>query len=65
MELPNFEVTNTFLSQFSGRCTINEDHLVRKGDKVGKVRKADNPMIPIRGVCCKACVFDFPRAKDE
>lgn len=59
----DYEVVAVFPSQFVGTCNIDERHRIRKGDRVGKLRRADNPMITIPGVACKYCATDYPRAK--
>lgn len=58
-----YEVVAVFTSQFSGTCTINREHRIKRGDKVGRVQYSDNPFIAISGVCCEACVNWYPRAK--
>lgn len=58
-----YEVSSTFLSQFSGICNLYEGHRIRKGDRIGKLQRADNPMIQLPGVACKWCITDYPRAK--
>lgn len=51
-----------FDARFPGRCTIDYDHQIRKGDLVAYVQRADNPMMPVQGVACQACVKSLPRA---
>ena len=58
-----YEVTATFPSQFGGYCNIEEGHRFRKGDRVAKLRRADNPMVNVPGVACPICVLDLPRAR--
>lgn len=58
-----YEVVSIFPSQFAGTCNIDDRHRIRKGDRVGKLRLSDNPMVPIPGVACKYCTTDYPRAK--
>lgn len=62
-EEKDFEITAVFDAKFSGRCSIDDDHIIRRGDRVGFIQHADNPMLPIRGVACKACVISYPSAK--
>lgn len=59
-----YEITAIFPSQFGGYCTIEPSHRIRKGDRVSKIQRADNPMIVIPGVACSVCTLDFPRAKN-
>lgn len=59
----DYEVTAIFDSQYHGRCTINSDHRIRPKDRIGYVQHADNPMLPVRGVACQACIRDMRRAK--
>lgn len=61
---PKFEVIGrAFDSQFTGRCTIEYDHRIRRGDLVARVQRADNPMLPVPGVACAACVKVLPRGR--
>lgn len=46
----------TFTAMYSGRCAIDPDHTVRRGDTVAYVKLVDNPMLPVPGVACAACV---------
>ncbi len=58
-----FEIVGrVFEAQFSGHCTLDYDHKVRRGDRVARVQRADNPMMPISGVACKDCVKILPHA---
>lgn len=58
-----FEIIGrTFEAQYSGVCTINYDHKVRRGDRVARVQRADNPMLPITGVACASCTKILPHA---
>lgn len=59
----DYEVVAYFPSQFSGWCTIEDSHRIRKGDRVSKIRLADNPMVSIPGVACAMCTRDIPKAK--
>lgn len=52
-----------FESQFSGRCAVDWNHRVKRGDIVAKVQRADNPFLPVAGVACGACTKDLPRAR--
>lgn len=63
-EEDSFEVLGRpFDAQFPGRCTIDYDHNIRRGDLVARVQRADNPMLPVQGVACSACVRILPRVK--
>lgn len=59
----DYEVLRTFEAQFHSHCLIDENHRVRRGDRVAMVRRADNPMLPVRGVACASCTKVLPRAK--
>lgn len=61
-EAEGYEVTKTFDARFAGRCAVDEDHKIRKGDLVGFLRLASNPLRPVQGVACGACVRVLPRA---
>jgi hypothetical protein len=58
-----YEIVSNFPSQFGGYCNLEESHRIRKGDRVSKIRRADNPLISIPGVTCRICSLDIPRAK--
>lgn len=51
-----------FEAQFSGHCTLDYEHRIRRGDKVSRVQHASNPMLPVTGVACSACVKVLPHA---
>lgn len=58
-----YEVTGRpFEARFPGRCTLDDEHTIRRGDLVAYVRHADNPMLPVPGVACASCVKSLPRA---
>ena len=52
-------VGRTFESQFHGRCTLDRDHKIKRGDRVARIQRKDNPMLPIAGVVCKLCLGDL------
>lgn len=58
-----YETIARFDAAYPGRCILNEDHKIRRGDKVSRVQMADNPMIPVSGVVCSVCTRTLPRAK--
>lgn len=62
-EVPDYEVLVVFKSAFASDCLVNPNHRIRRGDRIGFVQLADNPMIPVKGVVCKWCVKDLPRAR--
>jgi hypothetical protein len=55
-------VGRKFDAQYSGHCTIDYEHVVRRGTTVSGVQRADNPMLPVSGVACSACVKSLPHA---
>jgi hypothetical protein len=59
----DFEIEYIFEAQFRGHCTIDREHEYRRGQKVGRVRHASNPMLPIQGVACSNCIKIFPHAE--
>lgn len=62
--IEDFErVGMTFEAQFRGSCAIDHDHNVKRGDKVCRVQRADNPTIVVTGVACKNCTKVLPRAR--
>lgn len=52
-------VGRTFESQFHGRCTLDREHKIKRGDRVARIQRTDNPMLPISGVVCKNCLADI------
>lgn len=66
-DFPEFDqyerIGRLFESGFRSHCLIDYDHPIRKGDKVSKVQRAANPMIPISGVICSSCIHVIPKAK--
>lgn len=56
-------IGRSFQAVYSGVCTIDHDHEIRRGDKVARVRHADNPLIAVGGVACKNCIREIPKAK--
>lgn len=52
-----------FHAQFPGHCAVDWEHLIRRGEKVQRVQRADNPMLPVQGVACPSCVKMLPRAR--
>lgn len=51
-----------FAAQFPGYCAIDRNHLIKKGDHVARVKKANNPFIHISGVACRHCTRHYPKA---
>ena len=49
-------ISKPFLSTFSGRCAVDNTHIVKKNTWVARVQRADNPMLPVTGVACATCV---------
>jgi len=64
MTLSDYERSGTpFRSGFSGRCTIDDDHLIRRDDLVVRVRLQENPFVHVPGVACKGCTIMLPKTK--
>lgn len=57
-----FEILRTFPAQYNGFCTIERAHKIKRGDIVAVVQRADNPMLPVKGVACRSCVSILPHA---
>jgi len=55
-------VGRPFDAQFPGYCAVNYDHKVKRGERVTKVQRADNPLIPVGGVACGKCTKIIPKA---
>lgn len=60
-ESENYVITKVFRSGYSGYCTLDPEHRIKRNDLVGKLGRADNPMLPVTGVACKYCVKHIPR----
>lgn len=58
-----YVITATFKSQFKGTCAVDDTHLYRSGDYVGKLERSDNPFIPVSGVACNRCVRTITHKK--
>lgn len=58
-------VGRIFEAQYPGKCAVDWDHKVKRGDRVSRVAWADNPGIPVSGVACKNCVKIMPTAANE
>lgn len=58
-------VGRPFESQFPGHCAVDWDHKVKRGDRVTKIQRADNPLIPVGGVACAKCTKIVPKAARE
>ena len=55
--LEHFEISSAvFEAQYSGRCTINHSHKIKRGERVARVQFSDNPMVPVPGVACYSCI---------
>jgi hypothetical protein len=52
-----------FRSSYPGWCTLDSNHRIRRDDRVSRVQRADNPMLPVTGVACSQCVRDLGHAK--
>lgn len=57
----DYEVTKVFQAAYPGTCNIDRSHRIKRGDRVGRVQRSDNPMLTVGGVCCSRCVSDYPR----
>lgn len=62
-DFPYEVVGRAFESMYRGHCAIDYEHKIRIGEKVARVRRADNPLIAVGGVACKNCIREIPRAK--
>jgi hypothetical protein len=55
-----FEIDGrTVETGFPGRCTLNYEHKIKRGERVAQIRRKDNPFIPISGVVCKRCIEEL------
>lgn len=54
-------VGRPFQAQFSGYCAVDYDHRIKRGDRVARIQRADNPMIPVTGVACPMCLRILPK----
>ena len=48
-----------FESQYRGRCTLDPEHPIKRGDRVARLLRKDNPMLTVPGVACKRCVEEI------
>ena len=61
-DFPYEIVGRAFEASYRGHCNIVYEHKIKVGEKVARVRRADNPMIVVGGVACKICIREIPRA---
>ena len=55
-EYPDFEAVGPLMdAAFSGRCALDWNHRIRKGDVVTRVQSVENPFLPTPGVACGSC----------
>lgn len=59
----DFEITYIFKAQFAGTCTLDREHEWRRGQKIGALKHASNPMLPVQGFACAECTKILPRAE--
>lgn len=56
----NYEIDGgTFESQYRGACTLDRDHPIKRGDRVARVIRRDNPTLTVPGVVCKKCLSEI------
>jgi len=55
------KIGREFEAAFPSHCALNWDHAVKRGDRVSRIQRADNPMLPVTGVACKTCTKLIPR----
>lgn len=56
----NYEIDGgTFESQYVGRCALDREHKIKRGDRVARVFRKDNPTLTVGGVVCKNCVSEI------
>lgn len=61
--MEDYEVVGPrFEAVFPGRCAVDHDHVIKRGDRIARVQKAANPMLPVPGVACTMCVKVLRRA---
>ncbi len=48
-----------FDAVYKGVCTFDREHVIKRGDKVAKIIRKDNPMLPVPGVACKRCTEEL------
>lgn len=56
-------IGRSFEAKFPGHCAVVYPHKIKVGMMVARVRRADNPMLPVPGVACTVCVKLLPRGK--
>lgn len=54
-DIDDYETLGSFDAGWSGRCTIDPDHTIKRGDRVAKIQLKANPLLPVTGVACKHC----------
>ena len=50
-----YERAARFEAMYPGVCIIDADHRIKRGDKVYRLQRADNPLSVVTGVACEPC----------
>lgn len=58
------EVTAIFIVAYPARCALDWDHKIKIGTRAGKIRRKDNPMLPLAGSACQDCLKWLSKAKN-
>ena len=48
-----------FEAQYRGVCTLDPEHKIKRGDRVARLIRKDNPMLTVGGVACKHCTEEI------
>lgn len=59
-----FEVFSTFQAIYNSTCTINNSHKIKRNDRIGRVRRISNPLLPVPGYACQGCLKLLPRSTE-
>lgn len=60
----DYVVMQMFRTKYAGRCNIDDEHRIKRDDLVGKLQRADNPLIPVTGLACKMCIKHIPKMEN-
>lgn len=55
-----YEVIARFPAMYSGFCAVDHTHKIKRGEMVGRIQRADNPMLVVTGVACYRCLKLLP-----
>lgn len=60
IDYENFEIDGgTFETAYRGTCALDREHVIKRGERVARVIRKDNPTLTVAGVACKKCISEI------